>query len=136
MDVQRQEYEALDQSHEANEKDQRHTLNRQHEREMPDCMRALLTPKPQLHLKPRGSDKAPDEKQLKRMRHAVDNYLADKKTRDMNAYELQLQNAEKKVKDQFKRETKSKLDSLRQEHQKERDQFLQFCEKDHTAKKS
>lgn len=135
-DAQRQDYKELETGHRAKVRSTRNALAREHAQKLPDRMRAHLTPEPQPHLKLREADKAPDDRQLKRMRHSVDNYLAGKKTRDTNAFALQLQNAEKKTKGEFRRETKTTLDTLRKDHQKERDQFLQHCEKDLSREKT
>lgn len=135
-DTQRKDYTALEREHHTQEQNLRNTLDRDHARKLPDRMRALLSSEPQPHLKPHGPNKAPDERQLKRMRHAVDDYLAGNKTRDTNAYAHQLQNAEKKANDEFKRETNTKLKSLRQEHQMDRDQFLDRAGKDRSAEQT
>lgn len=129
-DQQRQEHDALIQSHAKIENDSRHALDRQHGSQLRDRMRAHLTPEPQSHPKPRGLDRAPDDRQLKSMRHAVDDYLAGTKTRDTNAYALQLQQAEAKARGEFTDHMNAVLAKLHDDHQMQRDQFIDKCEKD------
>lgn len=129
--AQRQDYKALETEHRSNEKSKRNSLKHEHAQKLSDRMRAHLTLEPQPCLKLREPSNAPDDKQLKRMRHAVDDFLAGRKTRDTNAYALQLQQAEKMARGEFKVHSNEVLGKIREDHQQQRDQLLEKCEKDH-----